>query len=87
MRQRADWMKPVDDRILEFLEDSGAGTPKSISEALDKNNNYIGVRCRKLTDYGLLKKPSRGLYTITDDGSAFLEGELDAGTLEEPDAE
>lgn len=82
MRKRADWMRHVDDPILEYLRDQGAGTPKSIADALGKNNNYIGDRCRTLTDYGLLKRPSRGLYLITEDGISYLNEELDATELE-----
>jgi len=78
MRQRAEWMKPVDDQILEFLEDSGAGTPQSIADALDRNNDYIGVRCRELTSRGFLSRPARGLYRVTENGSAYLRGDFDA---------
>jgi restriction endonuclease Mrr len=81
-RQRADWMNPVDDQIMEILKDWGAGTPQSLADELGKNNNYIGVRCRKLTKSGLLERPSRGLYTLTDLGEEYLEGDLDANTLD-----
>lgn len=84
MRKRAEWMKPVDERILEYLEDEGAGTPKSIANAFDMNNDYVGVRCRLLVDAGLLTRVSRGLYSVTSDGEEFLSGELDATTLEDP---
>ncbi|ELY80945.1 hypothetical protein C487_04023 [Natrinema pallidum DSM 3751] len=52
-----------------------------IADALDRSNGYIGVRCRKLASYGLVERPSRGFYVITDAGTAYLEGELDASTL------
>lgn len=81
MRMRADWMRAVDDPILEYLRDEGAGTPKSIADVLGKNNNYIGDRCRVLTDYGLLRRPSRGLYLLTDEGRQYLDEELDASQL------
>ncbi|WP_233514306.1 MULTISPECIES: winged helix-turn-helix domain-containing protein [unclassified Haloferax] len=81
MRKRAEWMRSVDDQILEHLRDEGAGTPKSISNVLDKNNDYIGERCRTLTKYGLLNRPSRGFYLINDDGIAYLNEELDANEL------
>jgi hypothetical protein len=82
-RQRADWMKPVDDQIMEVLKDSGAGTPNSLADELDKNNDYVGRRCRELTSYGLLERVSRGLYMLTDLGGEYLAGELDANELDE----
>lgn len=80
-------MKAADDRILEFLADTNAGTPQAIADALSLNNNYVGVRCRKLVEAGLLERPARGLYMITDDGHAFLAADLDASTLPDPDEE
>ena len=82
-RQRAEWMNPVDDEIMEILDESGAGTPQSLADELDKNNDYIGVRCRELASKGLLGHPSRGLYVLTDQGEQYLDGELDASELSE----
>lgn len=82
MRQRANWMNPVDDRIMELLADEGAGTPKSLADSIGHNNDYVGVRCRELAAYGLLRRPSRGLYLLSEDGEAYLEGDLDAADLE-----
>lgn len=81
MRKRADWMTRADDEILEYLASESAGTPKVIADALDRSNSYIGVRCRKLASYGLVDRPSRGFYVITDEGRSYLEGELDASSL------
>ncbi|ELY51673.1 hypothetical protein [Natronolimnohabitans innermongolicus] len=86
MRKRAEWMTRADDEILEYLQAHGAGTPKSIAEEIDRNNDYVGVRCRKLASCGLVEKPSRGFYVLADSGEAYLDGELDAGTLEADDA-
>ncbi|WP_254524360.1 winged helix-turn-helix domain-containing protein [Natrinema caseinilyticum] len=74
-------MTRADDEILEYLASETAGTPKVIADALDRNNNYIGVRCRKLASYGLLERPSRGFYVISETGNSYLEGDLDASTL------
>ncbi|WP_226042351.1 hypothetical protein [Natrinema sp. DC36] len=75
-------MTRADDEILEYLETNGAGTPKSISDEIKRNNDYIGVRCRKLDSYGLVEKPSRGFYVLTDSGEEYLEGDLDVSELE-----
>jgi len=81
-RQRADWMNPVDDQIMEILKESGAGTPNSLAQELERNNDYLGRRCRELTSYGLLERPSRGLYVLTDLGEKYLDGDLDASELD-----
>lgn len=76
-------MMPVDDYILEELADAGAGTPQSLALDLDYNNDYLGTRCRKLVAYGLLERPTKGLYRITEEGREYLSGALDASELEE----
>lgn len=82
MRKRADWMTRSDDEILEFLESEGAGTPKLIADEIGGNNNYLTTRCRQLESYGLVNRPSRGFYTISEKGEAYLKGDLDAAKLE-----
>ena len=81
MRKRADWMKPVDDLILEFLREEGQYPPKIIGESINRHPHYVGERCRTLRDYGLLRNLGRGLYQITTQGEEYLEGELDANDL------
>ncbi|SDQ62356.1 helix-turn-helix domain-containing protein [Natronobacterium texcoconense] len=82
MRKRAEWMTRADDEILEFLDSEGGGTPKMIADGIGKTNNYVGERCRKLTELGLLERPSRGFYRLTIEGEQYLAGELDASDLE-----
>ncbi|WP_231588003.1 hypothetical protein [Halostagnicola sp. A56] len=74
-------MTRSDDEILEFLAKEGAGTPKMIGDAIGSNSNYIGRRCRTLESYGLVNRPSRGFYTLSEEGEQYLEGELDAALL------
>ena len=94
MRRHASWMTELDERILEFLNENGNHQPGAIRERLDAmsadmdySDNYVNMRCRKLRDYGLLVNVGGGVYSITDDGRAFLAGELDAGTLDDPTEE
>lgn len=82
MRDRAEWMAPADDVILEILEDKGNLTPKSINEQGGPTPNYIVNRCSDLSTYGLVEKIGHGLYRITERGEAYLAGEIDAGQLE-----
>ncbi|ELZ27828.1 hypothetical protein C473_16509 [Halorubrum distributum JCM 10247] len=72
---------PTDDRILEALEGGLRLTPAVIAENIDKSRTHVSRRLSDLTDYGLIEKPKRGYYEITDVGREYLDGELDAGDL------
>ncbi|EMA31702.1 hypothetical protein [Halobiforma nitratireducens] len=91
MRQHAEWMRsPTDDRILELIQDEGNMTPRALSRdgdvsRFDVSKEYAGDRCRELANYGLLERLDRGLYRLTDEGEAYLEGDLDANELEPVD--
>lgn len=94
MRKPAGWMTKADERILEFLQEEGNHQPSHMAHLmpdegadLDFHRNYLGRRCRELANAGLLVNIGNGVYTITDKGEAFLAGELDAATLEEPDSD
>lgn len=88
MRKSADWMAHADERILEFLAEYGNHQPAQIAARLegigggmDYHPNYVGRRCRKLAEYGVLRNIGNGVYQITEEGEQFLEGELDASEL------
>jgi len=82
MRQDADWMVPSDDRILELVREHSNLTPTAIEELGGPTAGHARNRCPKLAEYGLLRRISRGLYGITDEGLAYLDEELDASTLD-----
>ena len=82
MRQRADWMKPADDRILELLRDLQGSTADEIHKQLPYSREYISRRLTELAEYGMIEKPSRGLYRFTEIADEYLDEELDASTLE-----
>lgn len=89
MRKHAEWMSQADDRILEFLHEEGNHQPAQIKSRMQEigadmeyHPKYIGERCRELTEYGLLYNIGNGVYTITENGISYLEGELDAETLD-----
>lgn len=90
MRQRADWMAPKDDAILEALRDAGTLSPLGISREgkvprIDIGKQWASDRCRVLWRHGMLVMMEVGEYAITDEGRAYLDEELDASTLEEAD--
>ena len=83
VRKRADWMRPVDERILETMRDEGNLTPQALDDAFDVTAaNHAINRLSVLEEYGLVERISRGLYRITEDGEAFLNEKLDASELE-----
>ncbi|ADD03745.1 homolog to phage PhiH1 repressor protein [Natrialba magadii ATCC 43099] len=80
-------MAPVDYEIMLFFEDHPIqATPKVIAANIDYDRQYVGKRCSALANAGLLKTVGTGLYTLSEIGSSYLEGELETGTLEEPDS-
>jgi len=82
MRKPADWMQmPTDDRILEVLESGFRFTPAVIAENIDKSRTHVSRRLSDLTDYGLVEKPKRGYYEITEIGRQYLSGDIDADDL------
>ncbi len=84
MRYSADWMTIADERILEYLSTSETSTPKKMADSGDVrfSRQYIGERCRKLADYGLVQHLGNGVYRITEEGRQYLAGDLDASQLD-----
>ena len=84
MRYSADWMTIADERILEYLSTTETSTPKNMADSGDVrfSRQYIGERCRKLADYGMVQHLGNGVYRITEQDRAYLDGELDAEELE-----
>lgn len=82
MRRSADWQVLLDDRILELFEEEDNEaffSPSEIAEdeRIRYSAPYVGKRCRKLADHGLLQRVSQSVYRITDEGRAYLRGEYD----------
>jgi len=82
VRQPADWMQPVDDRILEIFRDHGNLTPAAVEKFGGPSSSHASRRCKQLSRYGLLDKIVTGLYTLSDKGEAYLDEELDARELD-----
>ncbi|WP_435097356.1 phage repressor protein [Halarchaeum sp. P4] len=79
MRHSGDWMALVDDRVLEYISEHGSGSPTKMKEEgpIHYSRPYIHKRCKKLAEKGLLRDLGNGVYVLTDDGEAYLEGRLD----------
>ena len=72
-------MTLLDDRILEYLNENEAASPTEMKKGgpIKFSRAYIGRRCKKLKDNGLIREISDATYVITDDGEAYLDGRLD----------
>lgn len=85
MRKSSAWMTLWDDRIMEVIRSEG---PSSASELV--NHEYIHVskstisrRLNKLADNDLLDRLPNGVYSLTEKGEQYLDGELNVANLEE----
>lgn len=82
MREPADWMQPMDDRILEALQSCGLVlSPSIVAYNIDRSREAVTRRLSELSDYGLVERVERGKYRITEAGEGYLDGELDANEL------
>ena len=85
MRKSGSWMVLWDDRLLEIARAEGAISPSTAleSEYIHIQKSHISRRLSKLADHGLLRRLPNGVYTITADGEAYLDEELNAEELTE----
>lgn len=86
MRYSGDWMVLADDRILEYIREEGSGRPQEMAESgyVRYSRSYVHTRCKKLVKHGLLNHLGNGVYTITERGERYLDGEIDT-TEDAPD--
>jgi predicted transcriptional regulator len=86
-RKSGDWMSIWDDRILEFIRSEGHASPKDLMETggIHVTKATISRRMRRLAEYGFLTHLGNGIYVMTDDGEAYLNGDLDAQKISPED--
>ncbi|GAA0651236.1 helix-turn-helix domain-containing protein [Salarchaeum japonicum] len=69
----------LDDRILELFEETGEEymSPSEIAghNVIPYSVSYVSQRCKKLAEHGLLQPVGNGVYTMTDEGRAYLREE------------
>lgn len=80
MRQPGTWMTIWDDRILEHVRAEEGGRVGALAEKgnIRVSKSHVSTRCAKLAEHGLLRDLGNGVYVITEEGEAYLEGEYDA---------
>ena len=74
-----------DDRILEILSADGPSSPTPLSnhKNIHVNKSTVSRRLRRLADHGLAMELGNGVYTITQEGEQYLDGELNVAEIEE----
>lgn len=72
-----------DDRILEYIEENGSGSPTEMEESglVRFSSQYIGQRCKELAEHDLLRHLGNGVYVLTEEGEEYLKGEIDVAEL------
>ncbi|WP_232703170.1 hypothetical protein [Halobacterium wangiae] len=89
MRKTATWMRQLDERILEHLDESGWSTPSLMAnhpgfEKMEVSKGQIRERCQMLADAGLVALQHQDLFEITTWGQLYLRGEVDAANQRRP---
>jgi hypothetical protein len=90
-RERAPWMRPLDDRLLEVLQARGPLAPSGLRSLLvttagptTRSAQEVEARLATLRRRGLVGRQGDRL-AVTATGSAYLRGEVDAATLSPAD--
>lgn len=89
VRKSARWMKQVDDRILEHLDESGESKPSMMAQHprfddMTVSTGQVRDRCRVLAAANMLVRDDLGWFDITRWGQLYLRGDLDAENQPEP---
>lgn len=75
-------MTKADGHLLETLSESELQlSPRILAVNADYSRHYVSRRLSKLREAELVEKVDDGLYRITEKGTAYLDGELDADDL------
>jgi hypothetical protein len=87
-RKSAYWMNQIDERILEYLNAEGWGTPSVMarSRAFSVSEGCIRERCQRLEYVGFVESITSDMYDITMDGILYLRGQIDARNRPTPTA-
>lgn len=89
LRQSAFWMKQLDERILEYIEENGWATPRMMAceSRFSASAGHISERCKMLHHVQFVEPIYGGAYDLTTDGKQFLEGRIDARYRPHPKVE
>lgn len=77
VRHPREWMRSIDDLILELFHSSELVlTPTIIAYNINYSSKEVNRRLTTLEEHGLVKKIERGKYQLTERGEQYLQGRL-----------
>ena len=73
-------MVKTDEKILEYLQREGWGTPSimACTRGFHVSEGHIRDRCQMLQYVGFVEAITSSMFDITTDGVLYLRGQLDA---------
>lgn len=75
IRHSAEWMTPMDDRILELFHSSElVFSPAIIAYNIDFSRGEVNRRLAELEEHGYVEKVERGKYRLRKQGEQYLRG-------------
>ena len=81
-RKSAEWMCPLDERVLEYIDNEGWATPSLIHHktAMLASRRRVFERLKMLEGAELVGRMFEGgiMFELTGEGKRYLDGELDA---------
>lgn len=76
IRHPAEWMTPMDNRILELFHSAELVlTPAIIAHNIDYSREEVNRRLSELREHGFVERVERGKYRLTEPGEQYLRGE------------
>lgn len=80
MRKSTDWMKQIDERMLEHLQKKPSSTPSLMASIrwIAGSKEMVRKRCDRLCQVGLVRQIAEATFEITTKGVLYLHGEVPA---------
>lgn len=75
-------MRPEDDHLLALLRTGRKDTFSAVAEQRPLAREEVAERCRTLAAHGLAEHLGSDIYTISELGEAYLDGEVAPEALE-----
>lgn len=86
VRHKQEWMRPVDEHILELFHSAHlVFSPAIVAYNIDYSTKEVNRRLTALDEHALLEKVDRGKYRLTELGESYMEGSLGEGEADSPD--
>ncbi|WP_435120035.1 winged-helix domain-containing protein [Halolamina sp. C58] len=76
-RHPKEWMRPMDDEILQVFHSTQLIlSPSIIARNIQRNRDEVNRRLRTLEDHGFVSRVDRGQYRLTQYGERYLYGNV-----------